>query len=73
MLQSLQDIQVKYKIYKKNNDSHPRAKHAPSGTYSTWTAFTGNQPQQHLRIKGSIASPSGMLNTYFIHTTKISK
>ena len=21
--------------------SHPRAKHAPSGTYSTWTAFTG--------------------------------
>jgi hypothetical protein len=35
---SLQDIQVKYKkIYK----SHPRAKHAPSGTYSTWTAFTG--------------------------------
>ena len=24
------------------NKSHPRAKHAPSGTYSTWTAFTGN-------------------------------
>ena len=31
--------------------SHPRAKHAPSSTYSTWTAFTGIYPLKHLRIK----------------------
>jgi hypothetical protein len=37
----IQDIQ--YTRYTKDiNNSHPRAKHAPSGTYSTWTAFTGN-------------------------------
>ena len=34
-------IYNEYKIYKRCTKSHPRAKHAPSGTYSTWTAFTG--------------------------------
>ena len=33
-VQQIQDIQ-------ETKISHPRAKHAPSGTYSTWTAFTG--------------------------------
>jgi hypothetical protein len=44
-LQSLQkDVQedTRYTRYEQEiNKSHPRAKHAPSGTYSTWTAFTG--------------------------------
>ena len=26
---------------KETSNSHPRAKHAPSGNHSTWTAFTG--------------------------------
>jgi hypothetical protein len=38
----VQDIQMDTRYTKEINDSHPRAKHAPSGTYSTWTAFTGN-------------------------------
>jgi hypothetical protein len=38
----VQDTQMDTRYTKEINDSHPRAKHAPSGTYSTWTAFTGN-------------------------------
>jgi hypothetical protein len=39
---SYKDIQYKIQdMNKRYNKSHPRAKHAPSGTYSTWTAFTG--------------------------------
>ena len=37
----VQDTQMDTRYTKEINDSHPRAKHAPSGTYSTWTAFTG--------------------------------
>jgi hypothetical protein len=68
VLESLQVIhQVdtntqKTRYTKEIDNSHPRAKHAPSGTYSTWTAFTGNYPLKHLRIKASDASPSGILN-----------
>ena len=47
---TIQDIQ-RYKIYKERKISHPRAKHAPSSTYSTWTAFTGIYPLKHLRMK----------------------
>jgi hypothetical protein len=49
--------------------SHPRAKHAPSGFYPTWTAFTGNLPTQALKDETSDASPSGILKHLPIHTT----
>jgi hypothetical protein len=58
-----------FKIYKIHTDSHPRAKHAPSGFYPTWTAFTGNLPTQALKDETSDASPSGILKHLLIHTT----
>jgi len=44
----------KYKKYKDIQEiykSHPRAKHAPSGSYSTWTAFTDIYPLKHSRTR----------------------
>jgi hypothetical protein len=47
------------KIYK----SHPRAKHAPSGFYPTWTAFTGIYPLKHLRMKQVMLPQVGYSST----------
>ena len=53
----IQDIQGEIKI------SHPRAKHAPSSTYSTWTAFTGIYPLKHLRMKQVMPPQVGYSST----------
>ena len=58
-----------YKINKHTKDtkdtmiSHPRAKHAPSSTYSTWTAFTGIYPLEHSRMKQVMPPQVGYLIT----------
>ena len=43
--------------------SHPRAKHAPSGFYPTWTAFTGIYPLKHLRMKQVMLPQVGYSST----------
>ena len=49
--------------YTKREISHPRAKRAPSSTYSTWAAFTSIYPLKHLRMKQVMLPQVGYSNT----------
>jgi hypothetical protein len=60
-------IQKIQKIQQDVSEINTLAKHAPIAL--TLLDRLHWQPQKHSRIKESDASPSGILNTFLIHTT----